>query len=248
MPTAPPSGYRPSCATTTAIRGSRGETATSGSATVSRCEPRSAGTSWRATWDTLSTAGRAGGAARSPTGLLRGAGRSDAEAPVAVAATRTATSPARAAAPRRTRNTRWRTRPSRVTASGCPTQSGAGVERRGVLDLVEHRPRPGRPARDAPHGVQDVAIHRRPDVATREDAARLRRERVVDAGSDHDGGGEVGTGVAGRGDQLPGEPARAGARVGQAVGDAEDAVVGGQVGVDPQRVTAVGVDPAGGRP
>jgi hypothetical protein len=45
MSTAPPSGKRPSCAAATAIRGSTGDTATSGSTRVSGSEPGCGATS-----------------------------------------------------------------------------------------------------------------------------------------------------------------------------------------------------------
>src|ERR671933_760282 len=137
MPTAPPSRYRPSCATATANLGSRGETATSGSTMVSGWEPGSAGRSWRAISDTLSAAGR-GAAVASPT-------------------------------------------------AGPAPQVGPGVERRGVLHLVESRPGLRRSGRHAPDGVQDAALHGRADVVTGEDPPCLSGEGVVAPRSDAHG-------------------------------------------------------------
>src|SRR5215213_2856480 len=68
---------------------------------------------------------------------------------------------------------------ARPGASGATPQALAHVEVRAEHDLVELRTGARGLARDAPHRVQDVAAHRRPDVVTGEDAASLRGEGVV---------------------------------------------------------------------
>src|SRR5579875_1646183 len=63
MLTAPPSGNRQSWAAATATSGSVGETATSGSTTVSRSQPGWVGTSWRVTVPERRTTGGPGATA-----------------------------------------------------------------------------------------------------------------------------------------------------------------------------------------
>src|SRR6266511_4775351 len=62
MPTAPPSGYRPSCAAATATSGSMGDTATSGSTTVSGSEPGCGATSCAVTSPRCKIVGEGGAA------------------------------------------------------------------------------------------------------------------------------------------------------------------------------------------